>query len=94
MTSRLLYIIDSQNSEVMMRVFMDWEKTKYPKGGKQDGIVYCYYSYGNACVGRKYYKVPLMKQNSNIISIEKITLEIWKALPIRFKHDLKVNIQL
>ncbi len=77
-----------------MRVIMDWEKTKYPKGGEKDGIVYCYHSYGNACVGRKYYKVLLMKQNSNIISIEKITLEIWKALPIRFKHDLKVNIQL
>ncbi len=73
-----------------MRVFMDWEKTKFPKGGKQDGIVYCYYSYGNICVGRNYTPVPFMKQNANIISIEKITLEIWKILPQRFKNDLKI----
>ncbi len=76
-----------------MRVIMDWGKTKYPKGGQKDGIVYCYLSCGKACVGRKYYHVPLMKQNSNIISIEKITLEIWKTLPIRIKHDLKIYSQ-
>ncbi len=90
MTSRLLYIIENKKSEVMMRVFMDWKKTKYPKGGKQDGIVYCYYSYGNICVGRNYAPVPFMKQNANIISIEKITLEIWKILPQRFKNNLKI----
>ncbi len=73
-----------------MRVIMDWEKTKYPKGGKQDGIVYCYSSYGNACVGRNYVPVPFMKQNANIISMEKLTLSIWKILPQRFKNDLKI----
>ncbi len=73
-----------------MRVIMDWEKTKYPKGGKSDGIVYCYHSYGNACVGRNYIPVPFMKQNAKIISMEKLTLEIWKILPQRFKNDLKI----
>ncbi len=89
MTSRLLYIIETQAQEVMMRVIMDWEKTKYPKGGKKDGIVYCYHFYGNTCVGRNYISVPFMEQNAKIISMEKITLEIWKILPQRFKNDLK-----
>ncbi len=73
-----------------MRVIMDWENTKYPKGGKLDGIVYCYHSYGNTCVGRNYIPVPFMEQNAKIISMEKITLEIWKILPQRFKNDLKI----
>lgn len=71
-----------------MIVYMDWEKTSFPKGGKNDDIVYCYSSYRPFCVGRRYIEVPFMKQNAKIISMQSLTLEIWKQLPFGFKKDL------
>lgn len=73
----------------IMIVYMDWEKTKYPKGGKTDDIIYCYSSYMPFCFARRYIKIPFMPQNAKIISMEKLTLEIWHELTQRFKQDLK-----
>lgn len=72
-----------------MIVYMDWEKTKYPKGGKEDDIIYCYSSYMPFCYARPYIKIPFMKQNAKIISMEKLILQIWQRIPLRFKQDLK-----
>lgn len=70
-------------------VYMDWEKTRFPKGGEADDIIYCYSSYRPFCYARRYIRIPFMPQNAKIISVEKLTLQIWQELPLRFKQDLK-----
>ncbi len=59
------------------------------KGGKKVGIVYCYYNQDHYCKGRNYTPVKMMKQHVHIISMQKITLEIWNLLPKRFLHDIQ-----
>ncbi len=71
-----------------MKVFFEQGQTSFPKGGKKEGIVFCYYRQKDLCMGRKYSSVPFLPQNAKIISLEKLTLNIWHNLPLRFKHDL------
>ncbi len=73
-----------------MKVFFKDGSNRYPKGGKKDGIIFCYYRQRDLCVGRKYITIPLLPQNAKIITLEKVTLDIWHKLPLRFKHDLVV----
>jgi hypothetical protein len=71
-----------------MRVYFGNGKQVYPKGGREDGITYCYFNEGHVCIGRRYYQVPLREQNHRIIKMEKIILSIWRGLCERFKRDL------
>ncbi len=71
-----------------MKVYFEKNQTSYPKGGKKEGIIFCYFRHSDLCLGRKYIPIPFLPQNLKIISMEKLTLQIWHNLPLRFKHDL------
>ncbi len=73
-----------------MKVFFENGQSSFPKGGKKDGIIFCYFRQRDLCLGRKYIPIPTLPQNTKIISMEKMTLAIWHSLPLRFKHDLSV----
>ncbi len=71
-----------------MKVYFENDSHSFPKGGKKDGIVFCYYRQKDLCTARKYIPIPALPQNTNIINLEKITLSIWHNLPLRFKNNL------
>ena len=73
-----------------MRVYFGSGKQVYPKGGRDDGITYCYFNDGAICIGRRYFKVPMREQNHRLIKMEKIVLAIWIGLAERFKKDLRI----
>ena len=72
-----------------MRVFFRPGTTVFPKGGRQDGVTYCYQYNGRLCFARNYYEVPMRAQNFQVISLSKIAQQIWTVLPRRFKNNLK-----
>ncbi len=73
-----------------MRVFFKPGSTLYPKGGKRDDVVYCYFNDGTICYTRNYYPVHEMPQNRKIKELQSVTLQIWKLLPLRFKTELSL----
>ncbi len=77
-----------------MKVFFEEGQCSFPKGGKKDGIIFCYFRQRDICLGRRYISIPLLPQNTKIISMGKITLSIWQNLPLCFKHDLSVYARL
>ncbi len=76
-----------------MKVYFKPNNTTFPKGGKKDGIIYCYSFHGKRCIGRNYFEVKPLKQQDNIISMQQLTLTVWKRLPISFKKDLSLYTQ-
>jgi len=73
-----------------MKVYFGPGKQVYPKGGRKDGITYCYHNEGAVCIGRNYFKVPMRAQNYRIIAMEKIVLAIWRGLKESFRKDLSI----
>lgn len=72
-----------------MRVFFRPGTTVFPKGGRQDGVTYCYQYDGRLCFARNYYEVPMRAQNYHIISVSRLAKQLWDSLAIGFKNQLK-----
>ncbi len=73
-----------------MKVYFKYDTKSFPKKDRNSGIVYCYSCNGKICICRNYGPVKHLPQHDQIITMQKLALSIWNALPLRFKNDLSI----